>query len=248
MDPTRLQDPGEQLKQVIAFRQAQEASRKVLFKEFIDQDDWAQQLRSWLMEYIGNLIRKEKEELRRPSPSDTLTSPAASAGPQEAPEGTQSNELPSQLVEAITELNRGVASRELNTYTETLESLPRASVIRIFLALKATITTRFSTEVLSTHEINLLDRDKTLIDPLQSEANLLFRTILTDQYSTKPGWYWFRDADYKGMLDYILHLIEQEFSLEEQVNALKLLTDLAIPFLHRYGLAATDRLLFLVTS
>ncbi|MGE0680691.1 MAG: hypothetical protein AB7P69_07265 [Candidatus Binatia bacterium] len=229
IDQDQLQDPGEQLKRVIAFRQTQEASRTVLFKEFLDGDNWEKQLRTWLQNYIGELIKKEREALSQPSPNEVIPSPAASAEPQETFENIQSSELPTQLTEAISELHRGVMNGDLQSYTQTLESLPRASVTRLFLTLKATITARFSAEALSGHEINLLYRDKNSIDPLPAETILFLRTVLVDQHSLKTGWYWFRNVNDDVMFKGVLHAIEREFTLDEQVNALALLVDLGIP-------------------
>ena len=75
VDPSQLADPGDQLKRVLAFKQAQIAARVVLFKEFKDERDWAMQLRGWLMTHIGQLVKGEMEALRQLPQAESSMSP-----------------------------------------------------------------------------------------------------------------------------------------------------------------------------
>jgi hypothetical protein len=52
VDPELLKDPGEQLGQVLAFRQRQIQQRQVLFKEFADVEEWRSLLRTWLLQHV----------------------------------------------------------------------------------------------------------------------------------------------------------------------------------------------------
>lgn len=55
VDHELLKDPGEQLGQVLAFKQRQIQQRQVLFKEFADVEGWRSLLRTWLMQYVLRL-------------------------------------------------------------------------------------------------------------------------------------------------------------------------------------------------
>src|SRR5262249_31139458 len=60
----QLNDPGDQLKKVLAFKQAENAARRVLYHEFNDEEHWVTRLRGWLTNYIAQLVNNEIEELK----------------------------------------------------------------------------------------------------------------------------------------------------------------------------------------
>src|SRR5262245_5384609 len=70
----QLNDPGDQLKKVLAFKQAQIEAQRVLYKQFSDKEEWATQLRDWLMSSIGQLIWQERETLKQPPQDESSTS------------------------------------------------------------------------------------------------------------------------------------------------------------------------------
>jgi hypothetical protein len=47
VEPAQLQDPGEELNQVLAFRKTQINSKEFLFKEFENPEDWRDKLNEW---------------------------------------------------------------------------------------------------------------------------------------------------------------------------------------------------------
>lgn len=78
VDEVQLADPGDQLKQVMTFRQKQIASRELFFKEFIGVDDWRKQFYDCLLEYILSLAKP------LPEISGTPPTAAPAPGPTEA--------------------------------------------------------------------------------------------------------------------------------------------------------------------
>src|ERR1035437_2487157 len=47
VDPTKLKDPGEQLKKVLEFRKSQTDLGELLYREVRDADDWASKFKDW---------------------------------------------------------------------------------------------------------------------------------------------------------------------------------------------------------
>ncbi len=58
VEPALVDDAGEQLQRVLAFRKEREASKELLFKEFLDPKGWKEKLFECLLRYILSLSRR----------------------------------------------------------------------------------------------------------------------------------------------------------------------------------------------
>lgn len=55
VEPAQTADAGEQLQNVIKFRESLTASKAIFFKEFEDVDDWEKKLRSYLYQHFFDI-------------------------------------------------------------------------------------------------------------------------------------------------------------------------------------------------
>jgi hypothetical protein len=80
VEPSQFADPGDQLRRVLAIKQAQVTARIVLYKEFKDERDCAKQLRGWLMTHISRLVKDEMEALWRLPQDESSMPPEVEGG------------------------------------------------------------------------------------------------------------------------------------------------------------------------
>lgn len=205
VEKDQLEDPGEQLQKTLAFRQKLQESREVLYKEFVNTEEWETTFFDSLLQHIlKNIIPSYPAQ----PPSSVPVSEVAA----ELDKGDVAElDFPKELDKAIGKMREAIIE---NT------SIERVDVSRVFLTSFSLISP-FTNEVLSTHEINLIYRSRKDYQLLDREKSLIFRTIIADQYNYCPGWYWLSDSDsfdYKGMLAfraiYDGNLIVRKQSLE----------------------------------
>jgi hypothetical protein len=222
VDRAQIEDAGPQLQQVLAFRDTQITSKEVLFKEFLDTEDWKEKLEEWLLVYILRL----NEELQK-------NSQIAPDEGKSLPQETQSLSLPSveqteenessgatQLTELVNFVNQSINNNELGVNPRGVEALDRFYIARLALLAKTWMSLRYSNELLSAHEINLLYQYKENLETTAQERILLFRTLIHDSYDHTAGWYWFQDIE---VADLLLALGMSDKDAEIQKRALQLL-------------------------
>jgi hypothetical protein len=237
VDPSQLADPGDQLKRVLAFKQAQIAARIVLFKEFKDERDWATQLRGWLMTHIGQLIMGEMEALRQLPQAESSMSPGViggaapvsigvSASPNCAADSA-SSAIPPQLREVAVKFFQAVTSGDESSFFEIMSSLDQFQTARMFLTAKAWLS-QVIHELLSTHEIHLLYADREQLELLAPEHEIVIRTIIGDRFATTTGWYWFSDFEAPGLTAYLCDRAMRDPLAEMRARAIDLLNDASL--------------------
>ncbi len=212
VEPSQLADPGDQLKRVLAFKQAQIAARIVLYKEFKDERDWATQLRCWLMTHLGRLVKDEMEVLRQSPRAESsmptevvVSAPPVSIGVGSSPASaadSASSAIPPQLREVGEKFFRAVTSNSQSAFSEIMSSLDQFQTARMFLTAKAWLS-RITHELLSTHEIHLLYTGREQLSFIVPEYEIVIRTIIGDRFSTTTGWYWFSDFELPGLTDFL---------------------------------------------
>ena len=218
----QIEDAGPQLQRVLAFRETQINSKEVLFKEFLNTEEWKEKLEEWLLVYILRL----NEELRK-------NSQIAPEEGKSLPQETQSLSLPSveqteenensgstQLTELINFVNQSINNNELGVNPRGVETLDRFYIARLALLAKTWMSLRYSKELLSAHEINLLYQYKENLETTAQERILLLRTLIHDPYDVTAGWYWFQDIE---LADLLLALGMGDKDAEIQKRALQLL-------------------------
>lgn len=198
VEAAQIQDPGEQLSKVLAFRETQIRSKEFLFKEFEDIEDWRNKLDEWLWKQILDLSQvspqKEQSESNVQTPlSLTNQFPVLLSKISE-----QSNDA--AIEQLLSLINR--ISQSLNNSEETAR-LSWFEIARLCLFSKSLLLRKYADEFLSNHEIHLLYQYRNELETTSEEWLEFLRAIISDTSDLKVGWYWFKGADITDLLFYV---------------------------------------------
>lgn len=205
--PDALDDPGEQLQRVLAFRKAQQESKILFYKEFIDSGDWSRQLRKYLTQYLFGLAMPTIPISEVPQPRVTFA-PAipSTASLRTISEGELTETLaPKQLIDIMKNLSNVITQEDVN-----FETLNEFQIARLHLLTATLVSNRYTFEVLSNHEINLLYKYKEPLETVLLEENLLLRTIINDNYHLCPGWFWYHPNNAREVKSLLFTLAIQD--------------------------------------
>lgn len=204
IDAASLEDPGEQLKKVLLFRQQQEVERRVFFKEVASTEDWGSQLRQWLTTHI---LRRYKERERSRSDTDQLKGVTAGSGTSREivmPADPASRAVSRQLLEVAQTLQRAFSAPGAEEYWNRALEMSRFELDRLALWVQTQLSIRFAEDFLDVHRVNRLYLQRHDIEFSYPERSLLFVTMISDQNRVVPGWYWFSKASESVTVDNLL--------------------------------------------
>ncbi|MEO8360948.1 MAG: DUF4062 domain-containing protein [Vicinamibacteria bacterium] len=194
-----VEDPGEQLRHVLAFRETQQSH--VLYKTFVDGEDWERQFRSWLEEHV----LKCQAAATSPSATNSASAAPAEPPPPASVEAVPSKaDLPPEFSRLATIVANALGSPSPQSHRTAIKALSRAEVSRLLVWTKAISASRFAADTLGVHDVNLLFLDRTQIDLSGAELQLVLRTLIGDAANRSPGWYWFTDATADQAVAFIL--------------------------------------------
>ena len=192
IDNDNLKDPGEQLKKVFEFYEQQKEQKELYFKEFGGSQSWEKLIYDQLLAYVLDLGPESKETgPDKALPSSKEARENVSVAGEKKHEGGTS--YPPELGLILQKTNshiNGEEGAELDFWDKT----------RLFLLVNSWFSSVHLDERLGVHEINLVYSRRKSWDLSGEELMLIFRTIVTDEYSTCPGWYWFQE-DEENLID-----------------------------------------------
>src|SRR5262249_2339171 len=113
-------------------------------------------------------------------------------------------------------------------YPLIMRSLDQFQMTRMFLTAKAWLSSRFTHEILSTHEIHLLYVDREQLEFVEPEYEIVIRTIIDDRFDTIAGWYWLTDFEPPGLTDYLCATAMRDALAEVRMHAINLLNDASL--------------------
>ena len=226
IEQDQLADPGKQLKQVLAFRESQQAAKTLLYKEFKSPQDWENKFRVSLTKYVTRLAKEQRERAAAaeeelasavlPVRTKAETSPPAS---QEQGAGEVH-----QPLEILTTVTAAIEKGELTLGGDSEWQLKDFEIYRLQLMATSLTAIRHTGEVLETHAINSLYRHRSHLQYSDVESRLLFRTIIGPHGNIKPGWYWFRDVSKNSCINLLLFFGSTDRNEEIRVSAVNLLS------------------------
>ncbi len=225
VDRATVEDPGEQLQKVIAFRQALVGSRELLFKEFANPESWGRMLRAWLDTLVARTIKDDFQLLRRP--------PAGEASPPPTPDEVVSSSpdddeiLPADVQQLGKKVAHATRSGEL-TFIEDMNALSEYELIRLHLTSKSWITARFTYESLSPHEANALYKFRDQLKLIPPEWQLVFRSLIADLHDVLPGWYWLSSFEDAALERTLVSTARSDSTEEVRTGALRLLEEAGV--------------------
>jgi hypothetical protein len=223
-NPGKIQDPGIQLASVLEFRKRQIASNEILFKEVSDSNDWVSKLQSWLTEYL--LTRWMESRADGDHGSLALPSPSRQSNP--AIDSTTENDADGRALARYIALAKTIKSvSESNLLEEAFNGgkiLTEEDVSSLFLFSKTLMSRRYTADVIGTHEINLIFKNRNHLDPMQLEKMELLRSMMGGTHGEHPGWFWFRDIETDAVGEFLLALAFDDRLEEVRRNSLRLIS------------------------
>lgn len=182
-----LEDPGEQLKNVLKFKKEQIEQKELLFKEFPDPQSWERIIHDQLMAYVLDLAHEPQEAgPDKAMPTSKEKERDISISGEKKPEGVTPypRELGLILQKTSSHIN-GQEDAELDFWDKT----------RLFLLASSWFSSLHLDERLGVHEINLVYSRRKSWVLSGEELAFIFRTMAVYEYDTCPGWYWFQGED-----------------------------------------------------
>lgn len=189
IESDNLDDPGKQLEKVIKFKKEVTEKKELLYKEFVNEVDWRDTIHDSLLTYVLDLSSSSKE-----------TSPVMATGSKENVQPLdpgkdskkETSSYPPELQLLIQKASKQIESNvegELEFWDKT----------RFFLLASAWFSKSHNDERLGVHEINLVYTMRGKWTLALEEKELIFKTMVSDSYETRPGWFWFRNLKYNNI-------------------------------------------------
>ena len=185
-------DPGNQLRQVLAFREKLEQQRELLFKQFDNTSEWARVCQTALISYVLKRIRPREIPEIQSTPSTTAPYPPGDAMRTRLPDTEQG--LPEQLRRVLVAI--GDAARKLSSaqFDAQLLDLEDVAIVRLHLLGAALMYKGVSQEILSNHAANFVYKHRDELGTLTgAERRFALVSLLREGNGSVPGWYWARD-------------------------------------------------------
>lgn len=196
VDPEVVADPGEDLKRVLAFREARVLSKDVLFKDFTDPEDWRTQIRRYLTQYVVQSALDFLQATQVPSAgARPVPRPTESAAIGPPPHEQPSEPVNTQLMELMGIVSESITRGDLNLPPEEAQLLDPFYIARLSLLAATWTAKHYPVTLLGSHEINRLYQYKEQLQLGVSERRLILQSLVADSDNILPGWYWFRDLD-----------------------------------------------------
>ena len=184
-------DPGEQLRQVLAFRGRLEQRRELLYREFSTTSEWGDSCHDDLLKYV---LKRALPGVPQNQATASIAAPSHPGGFMKALLTGTEQELPEQLRRVSLAL--GAAAREPGSaqFNAQLLALNDFDLVRLHLLGASLLYESVGQDVLSNHTANLVYRYRDALGALtDAEARLGLAYLLREGNSYVPGWYWVRD-------------------------------------------------------
>lgn len=183
----RLEDPGDQLRQVMAFRRKRELSQDVLFGTFSRTEQW----RARVARDLARLVIRKAQR----APDATVQAQAAKRTPTaDVPDGDVVVSQGDDVKQVIKLFERLQAPTRTDSGSHSFD-LTDSEAVRLYLFASTFHQARFSGQYPDAHAINVLYLHRAGYRFTTAEKKLLFRSLIVDHNSVVPGWYWFRELD-----------------------------------------------------
>ena len=222
VDKSRLVDPGEHLRKVIEFKEAQMRLNEVKFGEVRSAKDWEKKLHLWLPKHLlGFAIRPQEEQRRR-----AVLSSSSVATRGDNTEGSFFPEIPAEFPPQISAVLRATESAISSGTLDIASSetgISEFQATRLFLFSETLVSRRHTGSVLGTHELNLLYNHRGELQPAAAEKTQILRSILGGEEDVCPGWFWFKGLDMDQVNGLLMKLAIEDSAEGVRIGALDLL-------------------------
>lgn len=215
IDKEAKRDPGEQLQRVLKFRDEQIDSKELFFKEFDDIEQWGKLIYDSIMIYVLDLsletpkFQVEEQSISLDISQETINEELEDSEKLEKP-------YPDDLIDIF------------NTTTSKLKnnlemSLDIWEATRIYLQASVWFSQVHTGEVFGNHEINLVYLKRNEWNLSDSEKWFVFRSVISDQYDNRPGWFWINNYSDKDITNSLVWLSVKDKKESVRIGAAKLI-------------------------
>lgn len=212
--PTWMDTDQERITKGKAFREKVERNQKR------DTFETSDELRGHV---LRDLMRVVLENFAPQAQAQTIEPVEKTRDVQPAAGGTEPV-APGKTVEKGGEVEQLLRSISGNIGdTEKIDSRQRR---RLYLLAASMFYQTEASGVLGTHEIQLLYFDRMRFAPIGREVAYLARSIFSDQYGVKAGWFWLRSLRSKPVLKHLRWLCMNERDDDARIGCLSLLKEL----------------------
>jgi uncharacterized protein DUF4062/HEAT repeat protein len=224
VDPSKLRDPGEDLRRVLTFRDRQVAARELLFREFETAQEWRTRFGEWLMQYILELWTVPSLE---PTGAEAASKGAASlsAEPRSASAEPKTPEIehPSDLVDTARAFQSAI-----DQGADPAEGLSRLQIARLNLSSVHLMTQVDRRVLLDVIGLTFLYGSRREVQPVLGERWLIYRTLIADRSDVMTGWYWLKHLSSSQVQETLALVARVDGNIEARVRALEMMRDLQI--------------------
>ena len=217
VDEDRLNDPGEQLKKVIEFKNGLIEKNELFFKEFPDSNNWGNMIRDHLDSYILEFNKKEFE-LKEKEQSKVLEELKEKQLIVETTNIGISSSYSPQIISLFQQINRKLQKNE-KIELELMDST------RLFLQSNAWFSEKHTGEIFGNHEINLSYIYRLSWQISDTEKKFLFRSFISDLNDLRPGWYWLRELGEEDINNTLIELFLNDSNTLVRRGAINLLAE-----------------------
>lgn len=217
IDAVQLQDPGEDLKKVLAFQKRLRAEKKFLYDTFATTEAFADKVRAFLTTHTIRLLRNERSERDQKAAEPQQSQPDI---------GSSKNEAASRVSSAVDAQDSKflvLAAQTLNTKDGPLPT----DVARIRLIGAAAGKSENDKLTLGIHDANLLYQKRQNYEfSFQEKRGLLDAGLRELDHENVPVWTWLADlkSERPGLLT-ALTVIGEDSQRVGAITAMRLLAE-----------------------
>ena len=216
-------DPGEQLRQVIAFRKKLTQQRELLYSEFGDTSAWTIAWHEALLKYVFK--RAFPGGIPGVQSTTSTTAPTHSGGAMQTRLPDTSQALPEQLHRVSLAIGNAAREPDSAQFNAQLLALGDVDLVRLHLLGASLIFEGISHDILSNHAANLVYRHRDAFGTLTSaEARLVLTSLLCEGNNNVPGWYWVKDMSDENVARWLENVAMVHPDEEVRVSTINLLS------------------------
>ncbi|MFX0201269.1 MAG: DUF4062 domain-containing protein [Candidatus Hodarchaeota archaeon] len=213
IDPNWVDTDQERIAKLKAFREkVEENHKRDIFED-------SAELRGHVLRDLSHIVLEKfalpaqsqtiepVEKTREVTPVGEAIEPVASSG---------SHEIASEVQQLLRSISDNIGDEE------KIDSHQRR---RLYLLAASMFYKTEASGVLGTHEIQLLYSDRVKFKPIGREISYLARTIFSDQYNLKAGWFWIKSFPSKPVLEDLRWRAINESDKDARIGCLSLLKE-----------------------
>ncbi len=217
-----ISDPGEQLRQVLAFRERIEQQRELLYRQFNTTNEWADSCHDHLLKYVLKRVLPRVPHLQATASTMAPSHPGDFA---KSLLTSTEQELPEQLRRVSLALGEAARAPGSAQFKSQLLTLKDFDLVRLHLLGAALLYESVSQDTLSNHTANLVYRYRESLGALtEAEERLGLASLLREGNSYVPGWYWVKDMSDKKMAQLLENIAMVHPDDEVRTSTLNLLS------------------------